>query len=98
MNECHSFTSVPCSHMSLIVLEAQIDKHTHTLTSRSHAFPDNNKKTKHSLIIIWLNANYDRNVSAHGHALAQLCHMSELTTHELTNTYPETHMHAPVCT
>lgn len=76
----------------------QIDKHTHTLTSRSHAFPDNNKKTKHSLIIIWLNANYDRNVSAHGHALAQLCHMSELTTHELTNTYPETHMHTPVCT
>lgn len=98
MNECHSFTSLPCSHLSLIVLEAQIDKHTHTYFQVTCFSWQQQKKNTNSLIIIWLNANYDRNVSAHGHALAQLCHMSELTTHEFTNTYSETHVHAPVCT
>lgn len=67
-------------------------KHTFrsTGTSRSHAFIWQQKQ-QHSLIMAWLNANYDRNASTREPVLAQLYHMSELTTH----THFQTHTHIP---
>lgn len=47
--------------------------------------------------MVRLNANYDRNVSARGPVLAQLYHVSELTTHTIarteTCTLPHMHVH-----
>lgn len=39
--------------------------------------------------MVWLNANYDRNASTRAPALAQLYHVSELTTHTHTHTHTQ---------